>query len=50
MRQDVLDEYVSVEAARERYGVVLMGSVEEFDLVVDEEATRALRQERSAAS
>ncbi|MFP6640703.1 MAG: hydantoinase B/oxoprolinase family protein, partial [Myxococcota bacterium] len=44
VRQDVLDEYVSVTAARERYGVVFTGSVEEFDLVVDPEATEALRQ------
>jgi N-methylhydantoinase B len=49
VKEDVLDEYVSVEAARERYAVVLCGSVEEFDLAVDVEATRALREERSAA-
>jgi N-methylhydantoinase B len=41
--EDVLDEYVSVEAARTRYGVVLRGSLEALDLAVDEEATRALR-------
>jgi N-methylhydantoinase B len=40
---DVLDEYVSVAAARERYGVVLTGSLEALDLAVDEAATRALR-------
>jgi len=44
VREDVLDEYVSVEAARERYGVVLTGSVEDFDLAVDVGATRALRE------
>jgi N-methylhydantoinase B len=48
VREDVLDEYVSIEAARERYGVVLTGSVEEFDLEVDEAETRALRAERTA--
>jgi len=47
VREDVLDEYVSLEAARERYGVVLRGSVEAADLVVDEEATRALRERMS---
>ena len=39
----MLDEYVSVGAARERYGVVLTGSVEECDIAVDEVATAALR-------
>ena len=43
--EDVLDEYVSLEAARDRYGVVLSGSLEKFDLAVDREATRALREE-----
>ncbi len=47
--EDVLDEYVSIAAARERYGVVLTGSIEAFDLAIDEEATRSLRAERSAA-
>jgi len=50
--EDVLDEYVSVEAARREYGVVLRGSLEEFDLAVDTEATEqlraALRQQRRA--
>jgi len=40
---DVLDEYVSVEAARREYGVVLSGSLEELTLAVDERATAALR-------
>ena len=48
VREDVLDEYVSVEAARERYGVVLEGRVEDFDLAVDVEATRALRAKLAA--
>lgn len=42
--EDVLDEYVSVDAARDRYGVVLTGSVEAFDLAIDDGATRALRE------
>jgi N-methylhydantoinase B len=43
VKEDALDEYVSVEAARERYGVVLRGAVEDCSLEVDAEATRALR-------
>ena len=39
--EDVLDDYVSVEAARERYGVVIAGAG--MDRVVDEAATAALR-------
>jgi N-methylhydantoinase B len=39
--EDVLDGYVSVEAAREEYGVVITG--DGVDLRVDEAATRALR-------
>jgi N-methylhydantoinase B len=41
---DVLDDYVSIEAAREHYGVVFTG--EGFDLQVDELATRKLRDAR----
>jgi N-methylhydantoinase B len=44
VREDVLDEYVSLEAARERYGVVLTGSIEEWNVEVDEEATLEQRQ------
>jgi N-methylhydantoinase B len=40
---DVWDEYVSMEAAREQYGVVLTGSLEDMTLALDEAATRALR-------
>ena len=43
VREDVLDEYVSGEAARERYGVVLTGSAEECDIEVDVAATEQLR-------
>jgi N-methylhydantoinase B len=46
---DVLDEYVSVDAARRDYGVVIAGTG--IDLAVDEEATRncrtAMRADRS---
>jgi len=47
VREDVLDEYVSVDAARARYGVVLRGSVEDGSIEVDPAATRALRAERA---
>jgi N-methylhydantoinase B len=43
---DVLDEYVSIEGARRDYGVVLRGSLEAWDLEVDEPATAALRESR----
>jgi N-methylhydantoinase B len=44
---DVWDEYVSVDAARERYGVVITGTLEDLTLAVDEAATVALRQTRA---
>jgi len=47
--EDVLDEYVSEEAARTHYGVVVRGSLEALDLAVDPEATRALRAQLAAA-
>ena len=40
--EDVLDEYVSAEAARREYGVVIVG--EGIELRVDDEATAALRR------
>ncbi len=43
---DVLDEYVSVEAARRDYGVVLTGSLEDLTLAVDLDATARLRASR----
>ncbi len=49
VREDVLDEYVSVEAARDRYGVVLSGSAADGDVKIDYEATRLLREQRRAA-
>jgi N-methylhydantoinase B len=45
---DVLDEYVSARSARDDYGVVLTGSLEDFTLAVDEKATAALRDEMRA--
>jgi N-methylhydantoinase B len=45
VREDVLDEYVSIEAARDRYGVVLTGSAAACDVEVDIEATRRLREQ-----
>jgi N-methylhydantoinase B len=45
---DVLDDYVSIEAAREAYGVVIAG--ESFELRVDEAATQARRRHLSARS
>ncbi len=43
--EDVLDEYVSIEVARDRYGVVFRGSLEALDLEVDLDATRQLREQ-----
>lgn len=45
---DVLDEYVSVEGAERDYGVVLTGSLDDLTLIVDIDATRALRARRRA--
>jgi len=49
VRDDVLDEIVSLGRAGEKYGVVFTGSVEDYDLEVDVVATAALRKELSAA-
>jgi N-methylhydantoinase B len=46
---DVLDEYVSVEAAEREYGVVLTGSLDDLTLAVDEDATTGLRADRRAS-
>lgn len=43
VKEDVLDEYVSLEAARAKYGVVLTGSLDDYSLAVDHAATEALR-------
>ena len=44
VRDDVLDELVSLAKARDLYGVVLTGTLEEYDLEVDTGATDALRR------
>lgn len=49
VKEDVLDEYVSIAGAKERYGVVLTGSLEDYDLQVDLAATEALRAKMRAA-
>jgi N-methylhydantoinase B len=49
VKEDVLDEKVSVGAARTKYGVVLTGKLEDYDLAVDTAATEALRKEMKAA-
>ncbi|PTU30111.1 hydantoinase B/oxoprolinase family protein [Stenotrophobium rhamnosiphilum] len=49
VKDDVLDEKVSLKAARERYGVVLKGTLEEYDLEVDVVATVAARTQMKAA-
>jgi N-methylhydantoinase B len=49
VKEDVLDEIVSVARAREKYGVVLTGSLENYDLEVDVAATRALRAKMMAS-
>jgi N-methylhydantoinase B len=47
--EDVLDELVSIAAARDKYGVAFAGSLENYDLVVDHAATAALRAGKAAA-
>lgn len=49
VKEDVLDEYVSLAAARDKYGVVLTGSLDDYDLAVDVAATQALRAKMKAA-
>lgn len=49
VKEDVLDEYVSFDAAREKYGVVLTGSLENYDIEVDLPATQALREQKRSA-
>lgn len=48
VKEDVLDEYVSLAAARAKYGVVLTGSLEDYSLAVDHAATEALRAEMAS--
>ena len=42
---DVWDEYVSIGAARDEYGVVIAGSLEAMTLALDSDATTTLRAE-----
>jgi N-methylhydantoinase B len=49
VKEDVLDEIVSFARAREKYGVVLTGSLEDYDIQVDLAATRELRQKMMEA-
>jgi N-methylhydantoinase B len=48
VRRDVLDRWVSVEAARDKYGVVLTGDLEECRIEVDSAATELLRRQLRA--
>ena len=50
VREDVLDEYVSIDGARRDYGVALVGSVENLDLEVDADGTARLRREMRTAA
>jgi N-methylhydantoinase B len=49
VRDDVLDEKVSIAAARDKYGVVFTGTLENYDLQVDVAATDALRKKMKGA-
>ena len=49
VKEDALDEIVSIARARDKYGVVFTGSVEEYDLAVDVKATEAQRQQMRSA-
>ena len=48
VKDDVLDELITIERARVKYGVVFTGTVEEYDLAVDMAATEALRAQMKA--
>jgi N-methylhydantoinase B len=50
VKEDVLDEIVSIARAREKYGVVLTGSLEDYDIQVDLAATRDLREKMTEDS
>ena len=50
VKEDALDEYVSIAAARDKYGVVLTGTAENCDIEVDLAATEALRQQMAATA
>ncbi|MBU6267770.1 MAG: hydantoinase B/oxoprolinase family protein [Sphingomonadales bacterium] len=42
--EDVLDEYISIKRAHEKYGVVIKGHFDDYNLEVDHAATEALRK------
>lgn len=44
VRHDVLEGFVSLDAARDDYGVVLVGDIADESLTVDQQATEALRE------
>ena len=46
---DVAERYVSPETARDVYGVVIAGSIDDDSLAVDATATAALRERMVAA-
>ncbi|MFQ5514711.1 MAG: hydantoinase B/oxoprolinase family protein [Myxococcota bacterium] len=48
--EDVLDDLVSLHGAERDYGVVLSGSLDEYDLRVDQAATAELRRRRRGAA
>lgn len=49
VKDDVLDEYVSLDSARSKYGVVLTGQLEDYSLSVDLAATQTLRARMQAS-
>ena len=46
---DVWDEYVSIDAARDEYGVVITGSLDDMTLALDARRDRPPRSERERA-
>jgi N-methylhydantoinase B len=46
---DVLEKYVSIEKARDIYGVIFTGTIEQASLAVDYEATARQRRKLGAA-
>ena len=49
MRLDVLEKYVSIEKARDIYGVLFTGTIDQESLAIDYEATMRQRQKLGAA-
>jgi N-methylhydantoinase B len=49
VKEDVLDEIVSIARAREKYGVVLTGTVRDYDIEIDVAATESLRKRMAQA-